>query len=303
VTEAALQPIEYRPGSAWTSHGPFAMWLVSADRPRTVVELGTQHGYSLFAFCQAARDWGTQTQVFGVDTWIGDEHAGYYGPQVYATAFDHARRTYPESAHLLRMTFDEARERFEPGSIDLLHIDGLHTYDAAMHDLQTWLPAMSERGVVIMHDTAVRRAGFGVWRLWEEVRDDFPSFAFEHGHGLGVLVVGDRAGDDVRALTALAEREARQVREVYQALGRRWEWSAAIDQRFREATGVAATITATRNAARAETDAVKEQLRVARGRAARAEEALRLVEESTIWRATRPYRDGRTALSERLRGR
>ena len=78
---------------------------------------------------------------------------------------DHEGRYGGFSAFLLRMTFDDALPQFSDGSIDLLHIDGFHSHEAVSHDLHAWLPKLSSRGLILMHDINVSRAsasgGFG----------------------------------------------------------------------------------------------------------------------------------------------
>jgi len=69
--------------SSWTGHAPFAFWLMNELRPRAFVELGVHRGYSYMAFCQAAKNLGLDTRCYGIDTWLGDEHAGEYGSEVF----------------------------------------------------------------------------------------------------------------------------------------------------------------------------------------------------------------------------
>ena len=197
------RPIRLVEPNSWVTHIPFAFWVVDALRPRVVVELGTQSGNSYAALVQAVQALNLEAACYAVDTWQGDPQAGFYGEDVFAEWAAFHDRHFAGCSRLMRTTFDEARAHFSDDSIDLLHIDGLHTLEAVRHDFETWRGALSARGVVLFHDINVRELEFGAWRLWEEVRDAHPSFEFTHGHGLGVLAVGGEAADDLRWLTGL----------------------------------------------------------------------------------------------------
>lgn len=218
-----LQSPEYLVDSAWSGHLPFAGWLIEATRPRMLVELGTHRGLSFMAFCQAVLANGVDCRCLAVDTWEGDPHAGNYGAEVYDTVADYRLRHYAGFSELMRMTFDEAVTYFDDGSIDILHIDGLHTYEAVRHDFETWRAKLSARAVVLFHDTSVREREFGVWRFWAEVRDSAPSFEFTHSHGLGVLALGPDVPEPLRALCAMPEQERQLVRRLFERLGQREE--------------------------------------------------------------------------------
>ena len=64
----------------------------------------------------------------------------------------------------------------------------------------SWQPKLSERAVVLMHDTNVREKDFGVWRFWEEISQQYPAFEFLHAYGLGVLAVGQHPPEHVKWL-------------------------------------------------------------------------------------------------------
>jgi len=171
----------------WLGHLPFARDLVASLRPRVLVELGTHYGESYFGFCQSVAETACSCACHAVDTWAGDPHSLHYGEEVYENVQRYNSETYASFSRLLRTSFDEARTWFSEESIDLLHIDGMHTYEAVEHDFQAWYPKVAPGGIVLLHDTAPRHADFGVWRLWEELSRDHQAFEFQHSHGLGVI--------------------------------------------------------------------------------------------------------------------
>lgn len=174
----------------WHKHIPFAFALTEMLKPKVYVELGTHMGDSYCAFCQAVETLQLDTTCYAVDTWAGDEHTGHYDDSIYEDLLAYTNAHYGGFSTLIRRFFDDALDLFDDHSIDLLHIDGTHTYDAVKRDFEAWLPKMSQRGVIIMHDINEYRDNFGVWRLWDELRVRYPSFEFLYGHGLGVIAVG-----------------------------------------------------------------------------------------------------------------
>jgi len=221
LSAASFGEPRYYMDSAWLEHAPFAFWLVKTARPGSLVELGAHRGYSYFAFCQAVKASGIACRCHAVDTWQGDGQAGFYGEEVYEAVRGHNDEHYAEFSRLLRMTFDEALGQFPDGSVDLLHIDGFHSYEQVKHDFHTWRPKLSERAVVLLHDIHVRQEGFGVFRLWEELTQRYPHFEFTHGYGLGVLGVGKDVPERVSALFAADadQRLCYEIRSAYQRLG------------------------------------------------------------------------------------
>lgn len=207
--------------SGWLGHIPFAHWLIDILRPSVFVELGTHRGISYCAFCEAVKELQLETKCYAVDHWEGEEHAGLYGEDIYHEFLDFHDASYTGFSRLIRTSFDDAVQYFSDGSVDLLHIDGFHSYEAVSHDYATWLPKLSDRAVVIFHDINVRERGFGVWRFWDEISSKYPSFSFLHCNGLGVLGVGKALSGEIKEFfdTDKDFHLANQIRHVFSYLG------------------------------------------------------------------------------------
>ena len=172
----------------WEGHRDFAYDLLQFVRPERLVELGSQYGCSLFSFCQAVRDFKLNTEINAVDMWSGDIGAEITGEEVYALVQKTAATYYPEvNLHLFQMCFDDARPNFADNSIDILHIDGGHTFEDVEHDFTTWLPKVKENGIVLFHDV-YSPIDQGSCDHWEKTKKEYDCyFDFTHSCGLGIL--------------------------------------------------------------------------------------------------------------------
>lgn len=206
----------------WVGHIPFTFWLIEKLKPKQLVELGSHFGNSYFSFCQAIVELGLEADCYAVDTWEGDPQAGYYGDEVFKLVQTYNKRLYNDISTLLRSTFDEAVHHFDNNSIDLLHIDGLHSYEAVKHDFESWRSKVNDqRGIVLFHDTSVKHGDFGVWKLWEELTSEYPHFTLDHSYGLGVLGLGTQIPDTVSWLFELTKNteEHQLVKNFFQNAG------------------------------------------------------------------------------------
>jgi hypothetical protein len=206
---------EFPVPSTWEGHVPFLYCILHFIKPRRFVELGSQYGNCYFAACQTSKILNNSIECIAVDTWAGDEHTGKYQDDVFQQ-FNYIRsRNYPKGKYI-RKLFSDAVSQFENGSIDLLHIDGLHTYEAVHEDYQTWLSKLSDYGIIMFHDTQVRERGFGVWQLWAELQYQYPSLEFDHSHGLGVILIGKKSPKYIQRLFALFDKpDYRQLIKSY----------------------------------------------------------------------------------------
>ncbi len=215
----ALQVPQRIAFSAWTGHIPFAFWVTRQCAPQTFVELGSHYGVSLGAFCQQALQNPGDCLCYAVDTWKGDEQAGFYGEEVFNDIATYMHKNYAGRAHLVRTTFDEAAGIFDDGGIDLLHIDGYHSKEAMLHDFETWLPKMSERGIILMHDINARIPGYTGFDAWREIAAKYPHFRFDHCYGLGVVLVGSNPPAPLVELASLGQEAADMARRYFSHAG------------------------------------------------------------------------------------
>jgi len=166
-------------GTTWTDHAKFAAVLAKVMKPETIVDLGVHKGYSTFAF-----GYYNKGIVYGVDHFMGDEQTGYY--DTYQEVND--RNTYVKenfgvnNIEFIMSDFNTLAKKWDK-PIDILHIDGLHTYEAVKNDFETWQPLCKDNSIILFHD---------IYSYWNTVGQFFSEidghkYVRPQSHGLGVF--------------------------------------------------------------------------------------------------------------------
>jgi predicted O-methyltransferase YrrM len=173
-------PELYNLQSAWIGHEKFAEWLVNKIQPEVTVDLGVDYGFSLFAL--ALPKIGT---VYGIDSFEADVHAGHHVNN-YDVVMDFKEKHNFHNVKVIKGWFAEVAETWDK-PIDILHIDGLHTYTAITEDWTNWSKFVKPTGVIIMHDV-ISFPELGAF--FNQIGT--PKAFFVHSAGLGIAVMDEQ---------------------------------------------------------------------------------------------------------------
>jgi hypothetical protein len=194
----------YKCQSNWIGHEKIANFLIKTIKPETIVELGVHNGFSYFTFCQTVHDQKINTKCFGIDHWKGDYHTGLYEEKVYENVLEENKK-YNHFSKLIKKDFNSALSDFNDQSIDFLHIDGYHTYDSVKSDFNNWLPKCKKDAIILFHDVNEFKDDFGVWKLYNELKQTYSHHVFPHAHGLGIISLSENKNNLVSFLKTLDE--------------------------------------------------------------------------------------------------
>jgi hypothetical protein len=160
--------------TAWAGHEEFAKWLVHQIQPETIVDLGVDYGFSLYALALPRIG-----KVYGIDSFEYDAHTGSH-PDNYNVVMKFKEKHSFDNVHIIKGWFQEIVKTWTT-PIQILHIDGLHTYDAITDDWKHWTPFVPDNGVIIMHDVISFPE---ITQFYNEIQ--LPKAFFRHSAGLGI---------------------------------------------------------------------------------------------------------------------
>jgi predicted O-methyltransferase YrrM len=167
---------------------------VSALRPRTLLEIGTAEGGTLFILGRCA---AADATLISLDLPAGSFGGGY---PAWRGRF-YKRLTLPgQTLHLLRgdshqpISLDKVRSLLRGAPLDFLFIDGDHSYSGVRRDFELYSPLVRPGGLIAFHDIARHPADVGceVDRFWAEIRSRFRYEELienpdQGGKGIGLL--------------------------------------------------------------------------------------------------------------------
>ncbi len=147
-------------------------------KPKMVMEIGTCNGGTLLVLCRMA---DPEATIISVDLphWMGGKYGGGY--RSFQVPILRMFPTGRQTLHLLQTDSHrvETRERVSSllgaRKLDLLFIDGDHTYAGVRTDFQLYSPFVRKGGIVAFHDIALhpQEAGCEVDKLWNEVKNQY----------------------------------------------------------------------------------------------------------------------------------
>lgn len=144
---------------------------VKRHAPRVVVEIGTARGGTLFVLCRMA---AADATIISIDLPAGAGGAGYPEwklPILHSFAKDDQSLKFLRADSHSDETLEKVRHELAGQQVDLLFIDGDHSYDGALSDFGRYSQLVRPGGLICMHDVVPNPSteAIQVDKVWERV--------------------------------------------------------------------------------------------------------------------------------------
>ena len=169
--------------------------IIYEKKPKTILEIGTARGGTLFLASQLADD---NALVISIDLPDGMYGGGYPNWKIpLYKSFKKKNQTIEliqgdsHSEEILNKLKSILKEK----KIDYLFIDGDHTYEGVKHDFETYTKLLNNHAIVAFHDIVTDRSEIPnhfVYEYWNEIKNNYKHKEFikdknQSKLGIGVL--------------------------------------------------------------------------------------------------------------------
>ena len=167
--------------------------LFSQCPPTNVLEIGTEKGGTFFLLSQVAT---TEAFLLSLDLPVGQGDAYPAWREKLYRGFSRERQRIElvrEDSHAVN-TLNKIQQLLGNRPLDLLFIDGDHSYEGVKKDFEMYSPLVAKGGVVAFHDIVdgAEASVGGVPKFWRELKATRRHLEFvkswqQGGWGIGVL--------------------------------------------------------------------------------------------------------------------
>jgi predicted O-methyltransferase YrrM len=183
-------------GLGWLYYG-----LARAMRPRTVVVIGSWRGFVPIVLGRALADNGDGGRVIFIDPSLVDDF--WKDPTAVVRHFEDFGLANIEHHCLTTAAFAQSDAFKTLAGVELLFVDGLHTFEQAQADHETFKEKLSAQALVLFHDSLRARVSriYGGARPYAHRVKDYMSLLRQGGDvdvldidvADGLTIVGKRA--------------------------------------------------------------------------------------------------------------
>jgi predicted O-methyltransferase YrrM len=169
--------------------------ILEKIKPKTILEIGTAAGGTLFLFSQIA---SSNAIIISIDLPGGKFGGGYL---IWKIPIYQAFKKENQKFYLLRKdshkedTLEEFKKILNGKELDFLFIDGDHSYEGVKKDFEMYSSLVRKGGIIAFHDIVKHppETGCEVEKLWEEIKNNFNFKELikdvnQNWAGIGVLI-------------------------------------------------------------------------------------------------------------------
>jgi hypothetical protein len=155
----------YEKIDGWFNYQNFYQWVLSKSNQGVFVEIGLWKGKSITFMAEKVKEMNYKLKLIGIDTFEGttDVPSLMADPNIQnGTLLDtYFKNIGPVKEYITTIVGDSHAEyiEFENESIDVLFIDGDHSYAAVKADIELWFPKVKMGGIISGHDFGTHAPG------------------------------------------------------------------------------------------------------------------------------------------------
>ena len=149
--------------------------LLKPQKLHVIIEIGTMKGGTLFLLSRIAANDAIIISIDLPRAKFGGGYPKYRIPLYKGFASQNQRVFLIRADSHLKSTLKKVQNILKDKKVDLLFLDGDHTYMGVKNDFEMYKPLLGKRGIVGFHDIVIHppEQDVNVYKLWNEIKQDY----------------------------------------------------------------------------------------------------------------------------------